>query len=450
MNTVLKNRIVYIPIEKRMREMSAKLLVALELTRRDFSVVFGFHRAILANLSNFPPGAVLFKGMNRVQEEFMTQAMPYEHVLLATDEEALGAGDAKYLTTEIQDNVHKLIRLVLCQGETQKRGLATYKNFTEDQLSVVGNPRVDLLREPLRGVMDAEAVEIRAARGPFVLINTNFGATLSDRHSIEEYRRRLITIGWVDPAAPESVALMEAHIADDIANVSAIGNYVRAMNSARPDIRLILRPHPSEDRRHWLTLSNEVGNLEVVENTEAGPWMIACDLLVQTGCTTGVEAAILGASTLSLITQSDGDGFWTNFLSNKINPVVRSIDEAVDFTAAKVDRSETYAFAEAERGAALAEHIAIDLKQTAAEKTAIAIGAIGEETFQCPAPEAFRLPVNLDEHLKRTVKRWVWDDAKMDMEDLARGIVNLSMLDPELSKTETVSLGWGTFLLRAA
>ncbi|MDA9976111.1 hypothetical protein N9F34_04780, partial [Alphaproteobacteria bacterium] len=100
-------------------------------------------------------------------------------------------------------------------------------------------------------------------------------------------------------------------------------DFVRAMNSQLPDCRLTLRPHPTEESEICQDLAKEVSNLTVITNTNAVDWILTADSLIQTGCTSGVEAAVLGTPTIGIVWQPEEFVHPRVRLSNRINPVVR-------------------------------------------------------------------------------------------------------------------------------
>ncbi|MFQ5566453.1 MAG: surface carbohydrate biosynthesis protein, partial [Paracoccaceae bacterium] len=66
----------------------------------------------------------------------------------------------------------------------------------------------------------------------------------------------------------------------------------------KPDA-LVIRPHPSENRQTWYDAANGLDNVHVVHDGSVGPWLAAADVLIHNGCTSAVEAAIVGTPALS-------------------------------------------------------------------------------------------------------------------------------------------------------
>lgn len=68
---------------------------------------------------------------------------------------------------------------------------------------------------------------------------------------------------------------------------------------AFPDYRIVLRPHPSENHAPWEQVARDHANMHVANEGSVTPWLMAAKALVANGCTTEVEAAILGVPAVS-------------------------------------------------------------------------------------------------------------------------------------------------------
>jgi len=299
------NRVVYIPIEKKNRELFSKLLIASELVNRDIDVVLGFYHAIFANASSFPPGVMYFKGLNKVQYEFMELMRRAGHTIVATDEEALGSVDFEFSMRDCWRDARQLVDRVYCQGLAHREGLVRFRGFQLDQLPVTGNSRIDLLRPPFRTRIEQEADHIRRQTGPFVLVYSDSVAVNSRTFDEAKYRDALVEIGWMDPDSKDDWDIFLDHLEHDRNNMSAIRDLLIRFRDF-PERKVVLRPHPDEDVSTWTKFAEESPNLSVVSGTEALPWMMASDCVIQTGCTTGVEAAVLGVPCIGLIRQPSG------------------------------------------------------------------------------------------------------------------------------------------------
>jgi len=215
-------KIVYIPIEKKNRELNSKLLIAHALTRAGVTVILGVDRVLFSYAANFPLGMMYFKGLNKVQFEIMTTISNLGYTVVATDEEALGSSDPAYIMQDCWPGTRQIVSKIFSQGEVHRRALMDLRDFTCNQVIITGNARVDLLRPPFSNMLTAQVAAIRARHGRFVLINTDFSSVNGRFSNLDVYCQSLIDIGWIDPSKVEDVALMEDHLSYDRGNMAAV------------------------------------------------------------------------------------------------------------------------------------------------------------------------------------------------------------------------------------
>ena len=55
---------------------------------------------------------------------------------------------------------------------------------------------------------------------------------------------------------------------------------------------IVLRPHPSENYETWQAWASDPG-VEIQYQGSANVWMLAADMVLHPGCTTGIEALLL-------------------------------------------------------------------------------------------------------------------------------------------------------------
>ncbi|MEQ9447789.1 MAG: hypothetical protein RLN70_02665, partial [Rhodospirillaceae bacterium] len=108
-------------------------------------------------------------------------------------------------------------------------------------------------------------------------------------------------------------------------NFEAFESLLRWVLENLPSYDVVVRPHPSERGDYWYNLLNGVARAHVVERTDPHPWIRGSELVVHTGCTTGLEAAVLGAPAVNLL-PSDHPS-WDRIVTY-INPTFRDWSSA--------------------------------------------------------------------------------------------------------------------------
>lgn len=158
-----------------------------------------------------------------------------------------------------------------------------------------------------------------------MLVNTNSGSVNNVWGDKRRYLGLLVEIGWFDPASEADRLLVEDHLEHDQNNFQALQDLIGGVSERRPDIQIIIRPHPSERSDTWIKFAKTLPSVEVVSETEVGPWLQASDIVVTTGCTTGMEAALLGKPAISMVVQPEHIQHPSFFVANKVNMVSDSV-----------------------------------------------------------------------------------------------------------------------------
>jgi surface carbohydrate biosynthesis protein len=161
------NTVLYIPVEERSREFDARLLLSCVAAERGFIVLFGQQSFIFQYCESLPPGILLLKGMNAVQMQ--VAAKSERHVVVALDEEAMGLSNDKFLAEITDPTATKFCQTVLAQSQHHAKTMVERVGFPAEAIAVTGNPRLDVLRMPLREMFRDDAEAIRHKYGRFIL-----------------------------------------------------------------------------------------------------------------------------------------------------------------------------------------------------------------------------------------------------------------------------------------
>ena len=295
----------YLLVENKGRELASRLLIAKALVDRGVQVAVGQRKALVLGLRGRSPGVVLEKGLNRIAGNAMRK-LP-EHTHAAIDEEAFG------LATFAQANREHDIEAPVAEVYVNSH-IADYREAYPGA-ALTGNPRADLCGMP--SLWMGEARRIRKAYGAFVLVNTSAGGINSNWGSLHAYIDVLHKVGWV-----KNVGDIASHIRDDAVAMDLLVTF--AIRAAERGLRVIVRPHPSENAETWKFLLGQ--DATILANGWHLPWLAAAQVTVHAGCTTGYEAALMGRPAIAIRTHRPVDAA---FASNAINPAY-SPEQAVN------------------------------------------------------------------------------------------------------------------------
>lgn len=441
--------IIYMPLESKVRELPSRILLSRYLLRQGFRVVLGYNQTVVSGSRWFPPGVYLIKGLNAVQRRMAAIFRDHGHRVLAIDEEALGLSDEWFMAKNVDPEIAPLVDEIYCQGPRQRRALANHFDFTDHQLALTGNSRVDFLLPPLKSIFAEEVSGIRQRFGKFVLINTNSGSVNNLWGDPRRYLGLLVEVGWYDPDNPDDKALVDEHLAHDRGNLVTLKSLIELLAERRPDISVVVRPHPSERSKIWEDIAAGLPSVTVVTDTNAPPWLDAASLVVTTGCTTGLEAALLGTRAISVNVEADGHRFSSFFVANEINLLTRSVEETLDRIAGHWDgRLDLESLEAGSRKTSLADHLEIDGSTSATSRIAARIA----DSLSAAVPTDRE--VSIDEaheaYLRGHVKRVQWDKGAFDGDEIHRWMALFDRHLNEEIRFDLKEITWSAFEITAA
>jgi surface carbohydrate biosynthesis protein len=277
-----------IPVETRNRELDGKLLLALLAASRGMQVFLGGRQAIHDRLPNLPTSIYLAKGIRTGNRVIFGIAERLGHVIVALDEEALIRFSDEALLLMFDAVTFNRPRILYAWGRSNADVWRQYTGYRGTPILEVGNPRVDVLLPRLRGYWDPEIERLRRRHGRFALLSSNFSLV---NHFIPDHVRFRVASGAPAKLADALRGGIRGHKAVIFEHMKALVPKLAA--AIRPGV-LVIRPHPSEDARTWQAVGAGQDNVRVEHEGPLAPWLAAAAALVHNGCTSGVEAAILG------------------------------------------------------------------------------------------------------------------------------------------------------------
>jgi hypothetical protein len=172
----------------------------------------------------------------------------------------------------------------------------------ETPIHPTGNPRGDLLRPELRNFYQADAREIARRYGQFILVNTNFNhinAFGDDLNLFQSVRKPGETPKFGRAARGMSLAYAEGLRDHKTAVFEDFKRLIPELERAFPEHTVVIRPHPTEKHDAYRKLAADCRRVEVTNAGNVVPWLMAAQAVIHNGCTTGVEAYVLGVPAIS-------------------------------------------------------------------------------------------------------------------------------------------------------
>lgn len=284
-----------LPVETAARELDAKLLLAVHAVQRGMTVTLGVKALVNLAIHTLRRGVLMPPNFTRSSEKMVRIANQLGHRVAAWDEEGLvWLGEEIYRERRVSRTSLAGLDMVIAWGEEHANALRPVLEGLDTELVLAGSPRADLLRPDLRRLYAPRAQELRDEFGDFILINSNFG-----------WLNHKLGHGTTPDGGRDLPALAErsrhslAYLEHRLAIFNAIAQALPAMSRRFPQRRIVIRPHPSEGDTRWLQAAAGLPNVIVRYDSELVPWLMAAGHIVQNGCTTAVEAALLDRMAIS-------------------------------------------------------------------------------------------------------------------------------------------------------
>ena len=324
--------LLILPVENQVRELDAKLLLACVAAQNNYRCLIGWKGLIDARIGRFPPSVYLAKSMTRQNLKMLRIKRKLGHQVAAWDEEALVHYPKEiYYARRVGSESLKFIDLFIAWGEDNRELLEAHPDFNGAPIHVLGNPRSDLLRPEFRDFYSEQVDRIKYEYGDFILINTNFGAVNGYSEKLNLLRQvngdaGEWVIGRTAIGMPPDYARGLFHHRSEV--FREFQGLVKEIASAYPQRRIVLRPHPVEDHGFWRAWCAEFDNVEVNAEGNVIPWLLAAGCLVHNGCTTAVEAYLLGTKVVSFVPLTDDR--YESELPNELGDYAGSAQEVIE------------------------------------------------------------------------------------------------------------------------
>jgi surface carbohydrate biosynthesis protein len=293
-----------IPVENQVREFDPKLLLACIAVRRGFSSVIGSHRDIDFRIASFPRSLYLCKSFTVSNLKMFRIIHKLGHEIVSWDEEALvHLPSAMYFSRRLSPLTMKYLSHLFAWGEDNAELWRQYPEFPAGlPIHVTGNPRNDMLRPEIRDFYESDVKEIRNLYGEFILVNTNFNHVNS--FSPVQNLFQPVNSHGQEPVFGKAARGMTREYAEGFrdhktAIFEDFQRLIPALEQTFPNYTIVVRPHPTESQDIYNRIATQCQRVRVTNEGNVVPWLMATRALIHNGCTTGVEAFVMGVPAIS-------------------------------------------------------------------------------------------------------------------------------------------------------
>ena len=288
--SISPRRWLLLPIEIKVRELEAKILLSCTAAENGYGVLLGPNSFNLKG--RFPKGVYLDKSISPDKEAVLKQQVDkLGNKLAVLDEEGLVYESAqKYIKTRTSAKTVSLSSLIFTWGSEQHRIINEEFDISK-KLILTGAPRASLWRPAMHFLYEKECSEIKSAYGDYILISSNFSAP-NNANGPEFIIKQYISCGYVHNQ--EEVELLRSQIAYQRKIFEKFIDLIPIIAESNPNRAVILRPHPGDNISIWKKHQTSwPPNVKVIYKGSISPWILSSAVLVHNSCTSGIEAFVM-------------------------------------------------------------------------------------------------------------------------------------------------------------
>jgi surface carbohydrate biosynthesis protein len=226
------------------------------------------------------------------------------HEIVAWDEEALvHLPPETYFSRRLSPVAMAFVSHMLAWGPDNAELWQQYPSLPDGaDIHVTGNPRNDLLRPEISHYYQDTVVELRKRYGDFILINTNFNHVNAFYPGLNLFVPN--DKPGVEPRPGRAAKGMSREYAEGLrdhkqAIFEKFQQIIPAVEKAFQEHTIVVRPHPTENQKIYRQIAAECERVKVTNEGNVVPWLMAARALIHNGCTTGVEAYVMGVPAIS-------------------------------------------------------------------------------------------------------------------------------------------------------
>ena len=289
----MKKNIVFIPIETISRELDAKLVLANEIVDKNTICFLGQHDMI-DSISNFFKNGI-YVGKNIFKTYFPANMSIYDsykknhHSILWLHEEGgIYPGESDDWIVNLNELLNASCLhdddVILTWGDFQRN---YYQKNSSIECVSVGSPRLNLKEDDLLRKLISKFNRVESK--DFILINTNF--SVANYISNIDYLFKELMHGHEDLNERHKVIQMYA---EEKRNFSYFIETISKLALNYPNEKFVIRPHPTEGINTYISAFSIYPNVTISKEFTAVEWIERSKVLIQNGCTTSIEAYLMG------------------------------------------------------------------------------------------------------------------------------------------------------------
>lgn len=287
-------------MEVRSRELEGRLLLGLVAAERGHDVLIGELDHLLSHRHWLPPGlfhdTTLTPAPYRLQHHAALRAAGFR--ITSQDEEhgLTSPSLDDFVAKRYSDVTLARADAAFAWGTNDAAAVTGAHPGHAGRVVVSGSPRADLWRPDMAGFYGELPLPGVPEGRPFVLLATNLAPAAVNRFWVQ--MRDLRPVAFDGPEDPEEFGIYERAAREHL-QAGRLVRAIRRLARERPELLIVVRPHPMEAEGAWDDLIGPVDNVLVTREAPIGRWIRRAVALVHVRSTSAYEAAVAGVPVIA-------------------------------------------------------------------------------------------------------------------------------------------------------
>ncbi len=294
---------IYIEIEVFDREFKSRLLLASYAAYKNFNVYL-MHRSEIHDLAlknKIAPGIIFMKDVNSTREiyQIIKSLKKKGFIFTAQDEEAgiLYDDYNDFVKRRFADGKSfQLLEYFFCWGKRDLDILTKkFKNITK--FVDIGSPRIDLLNRKFYKQKNIKKFYKKFNLKKYILIASNISWPIGFRRIPDAY------FGIISDTKSNLEWKEDFFFNVNIQQLTILKYYIRLIRyllKHQNKYTIVVRPHPTERVEDWKKMiGSKDKKLKIIKEHNLSEFIFNSEIIIQNGCTSSIEAKILGKKTIS-------------------------------------------------------------------------------------------------------------------------------------------------------
>lgn len=316
---------IYLNVEIAARELDSKLLLATLAAERGHNVILSDFNGIIEGIKSkaLSPGIFHDKSLTPNKNKISTHKFMTDNgfIVSSIDEEnnLINYGYHDFaknrFSTKTIDNASSIFGWGSEDVETLKKIYPKYAS----KIHMTGSPRIDLLNSSFADYWESSSTNFKK---PYLLIASNCQA--NNMKSFPDTIRHLKDVGYFKNDLKMFKDKFD-EMAESYKRIYSFIEAIKYLSAKNKGYEIVLRPHPAENIEAWKVFLEDIPNVHIIREGSIAPWINNSFALMHNGCTTAIEATILGKPVVTYMpTKLE---HYTCEVPNSLGYKVKTLDE---------------------------------------------------------------------------------------------------------------------------